>query len=58
MLIKSSGIYTQVGVLHGAIEECDSSKFPSIFNSLQDFYNLKWIKENAEGLLGKKCYSK
>ena len=37
----------QYGILHGGIENCRSTEYPSIFNLVDNPVNLRWIKRHA-----------
>ena len=44
----------QYGILHGGIENCRSTEYPSIFNLVDNPVNLRWIKRHAfNELIGK-----
>ena len=44
----------QYGILHGGIENCRSTEYPSIFNLVDNPVNLRWIKQHAfNELIGK-----
>ena len=55
---KTDRHWIQQGILHGAIKECKSKTYGSIFNLLTDRTNLEWIQRNAVGLIGKSYFLK
>ena len=47
--VDDGEIAVQQAVVRGSIRDCDGTRFPSIFNRLDDKKVLPWIKSNVFG---------